>query len=437
MAARSRSPWFRFSTMVRQHPGLVALFAAMPVMFSCEGSSNVCKPPPVTIARPIRTKAITVPVELPGLAITDAYLFPNPNNANNVVLVLNAHPLILAGTGLQQIFDPHSGFQFKIDNTGDFVEDLVALIRFTGTSSTQQVQVYGPVKLFQTGTADFFGTISPDPVVGTINTPFTLSTGINVFAGAREEPFFFDLNAFFSMLPDRANPLGPNFTNINGMTVSTTPASPDQLQLTSFRPAGQAQDFFQGSNVLSMVLDVPKAMLGGPKIRMWVTTSAPTSSVCNLTQIARQARPLASTVFPTIANRRQNVNNFAGPKDDGRSLALDIKSFMTQAAGRSTAICNAVVGLFSPDVLVADLSQPGPATYLGVETNGATGGKFGGRALSDDVVDTLFGIIFGNTIPSLGLAPDDGKEIPALTSDHVNASGKHFQSTFPFLGPPV
>jgi hypothetical protein len=118
-------------------------------------------------------------------------------------------------------------------------------------------------------------------------------------------------------------------------------------------------------------------------------------------------------------------------------LALDIKSFVTQAAGRSTAVCNAIVGLFSPDVLLADLSKAGPATFLGVETHGATGGRFGGRALSEDVVDTLFGIVFGNTVSTLQLAPDDGREIPALTSDHVNASGKHFQSTFPFLGPPL
>jgi hypothetical protein len=39
--------------------------------------------------------------------------------------------------------------------------------------------------------------------------------------------------------------------------------------------------------------------------------------------------------------------------------------------------------------MIADLSKSGPASYLGVETNGATGGLFGGRALTDDVVDIL------------------------------------------------
>ena len=54
----------------------------------------------------------------------------------------------------------------------------------------------------------------------------------------------------------------------------------------------------------------------------------------------------------------------------------------------------------------ADLSQnTTKAAYLGVETAGATGSAFGGRALTDDVVDIDLGVIFGSTIPSLGLAP--------------------------------
>ena len=58
------------------------------------------------------------------------------------------------------------------------------------------------------------------------------------------------------------------------------------------------------------------------------------------------------------------------------------------------------------------------------------------RALTDDVITTSLGIIFGNTIPALGLAPDDGNEIPSLTTDNVGPGGKHFLTTFPYLGNP-
>ena len=152
-------------------------------------------------------------------------------------------------------------------------------------------------------------------------------------------------------------------------------------------------------------------------------------------QIDRLARPAVNELFATAENNRHLANNTDNPTDDAASLANDIDFFMTHAAGRSQATTDALKSVLVPDVMVADMSQTTPA-YLGVETNGATGGKFGGRALTDDIIDISLGATFGNTISALGLAPDDGKEIATLTSDHVDASGKHFTNTFPYLGAP-
>ena len=154
------------------------------------------------------------------------------------------------------------------------------------------------------------------------------------------------------------------------------------------------------------------------------------------TQIDRLARPAVNEVFATVANNRHQVNDTDTPLDDGAQLSGDIQTFMTTAAGRSQATTDVVKAVLVPDVMVADLSKPGPAAYLGVETGGATGGTFGGRKLTDDVIDTSLGVIFGNTVSALGLAPDDGKEIPALTTDNVGSGAKHFTSTFPYLGAP-
>jgi hypothetical protein len=165
------------------------------------------------------------------------------------------------------------------------------------------------------------------------------------------------------------------------------------------------------------------------------------------TQVDRLARPAVNEVFATVANNRHQVNDTDNPTDDNAQLSNDIQQFMTHTAGRSTAITNVVKSVLVPDVMVVDLSQSTTtAAYLGVETGGATGSKFGGRALTDDIVDTSLGIIFGATVPTLGLAPDDGKEIPALTKDNVSASTapKHFQdgsegfgaALFPYLGAP-
>lgn len=178
--------------------------------------------------------------------------------------------------------------------------------------------------------------------------------------------------------------------------------------------------------------------------------SSDSNNVKTFTQMDRLARPAVNEVFATIANNRHQVNDTDNPTNDSGQLSNDIQTFMTHAAGRSQAVTDVVKSVLVPDVLVADLSKPGPAAYLGVETNGATGGTFGGRKLTDDVVDISLGVIFGPTVTNapggLGLAADDGKEIPALTSDNVSATTapKHFRdgsagfgaAAFPYLGPP-
>ena len=169
-------------------------------------------------------------------------------------------------------------------------------------------------------------------------------------------------------------------------------------------------------------------------IGVWTTTSTPSGG--SYVQVDRLSRPVINEVFATVANNRHKVNDEDGPSNDKNELANDIQSFMTSAAGRSQATIDVVKAVVVPDVLKVDLSQSGPAAYLGVETGGATGGKFGGRKLTDDVVDVSLGIVFGNTVSALGLAPDDGKESPTFTTDNVDASGKHFLSSFPYLGNP-
>ena len=158
------------------------------------------------------------------------------------------------------------------------------------------------------------------------------------------------------------------------------------------------------------------------------------------TQQERLARPVVNEVLATVAKRRHRINNTDNPTDDAGQLKGDIEGFMKFPAGRSDAITKAVSSVLVPDVMTADLSQTGPAAYLGVETGGATGGKFGGRKLTDDVVDTSLGIIFGPTITDapggLGLVPDDKNEKPALTSDNVDSSGHNYSASFPYLQAP-
>ncbi|MBC5824518.1 MAG: DUF4331 family protein [Candidatus Eremiobacteraeota bacterium] len=155
------------------------------------------------------------------------------------------------------------------------------------------------------------------------------------------------------------------------------------------------------------------------------------------TQIERWGRPAVKEAFEAFGNH--DTTNRSTPTNDPL-LPSDIFNFMTTTAGRSPAIANVVKSVLIPDEMAADLSQPGPADYLGVETGGLaspTGSKFGGRALSDDVITISLSVIFGNTVPALGLAPDDGHESACLVTDNVPPGPAQIpQPTFPYLNGP-
>ena len=203
----------------------------------------------------------------PGTDLTDVYIFPSLTTASNVVLAMNVHPLIPIGQGLNTAFDPNVLYQFKIDNNGDKNEDLVIQAKFSGLNpATQTVQIFGPAAPNSTGTVTSF-LDTPNPTSGTLNSTFNPNATMKAFCGGREDPFFFDLERFFQILPDRATP-------INGIAVP--PSQANIPQLTSWRAPGVAQDFLYNMNVLSIVVELPKSELtvgGDGKIRVWCTTS--------------------------------------------------------------------------------------------------------------------------------------------------------------------
>lgn len=203
-------------------------------------------------------------VNKPGIDFTDLHIFPG-QDPNNVVLAMSVRPLIPAGQGNNFSFDPDVLYQFKIDTTGDNIEDLVIQARFEGTGPTQKVIIAGPVKPSRLGTVTRFE--NPYAVTGTINQPnFQPTPGMKVFAGARADSFFLDLNQFGTILPDRLSALDPSKKK-NTIMEANTP------QVTTWRPKGQAQDFFDNLNLLSIVVELPKSRLGGGKIGVWETAS--------------------------------------------------------------------------------------------------------------------------------------------------------------------
>jgi len=263
--------------------------------------------------------------------ITDVYIFPAPDNANNVVFAMDVSPLILPGQGTSKFFDPSLLWQFKISHQTSGAEDQVIQITASGTGSSQTLNLYGPAAPNEVGTTN---TVLKGQPTGTIayNSTGTFQNGtIQFFAGPRSDPFFFDLFAFFTFLGDRnygthtsQNDPGPETASnpeglANGDVASNLkslappydqtgnnpgPNAPAQASFNGFAPGtmstssggnggalgayacstNPASDTLNAGpfNVLAYVVEVPKSLLttgfNTSKIHVWATVSSSTGS---------------------------------------------------------------------------------------------------------------------------------------------------------------
>ncbi len=178
--------------------------------------------------------------------ITDLYVF-RAQDPNNLVFVANTQGLMAPGSTASAKFDENTVIEFNIDNNADNMEDLVIQCKYDAASNS--MQVYGPVLPSEKGTrSKLEGNVTTSAVVTAYGaagpTVGTGTTGIKVFAGPRDDPFFFDLNRY------------------KGILAGT---------FTGF--ANPGTDTFAGTNVLSIVVEVPKTLLNSTgNINVWLET---------------------------------------------------------------------------------------------------------------------------------------------------------------------
>lgn len=176
--------------------------------------------------------------------ITDYFAFESPSNTDNMVFVASVQGLLSPDATADADFDESVLLEFNIDNDGDLVEDLVlqAVVR------DGQVFAFGPTAPSQVGGTSTINSnaTSVSAEVTPYLTPAIIgnANGMSVFAGPRDDPFFFDLGAFQAILGGMA----PGFSD-------------------------PGTDTFAGTNVLSIVIEVPKSTLGSTgTINTWAVT---------------------------------------------------------------------------------------------------------------------------------------------------------------------
>jgi hypothetical protein len=313
-----------------------------------------------------------------SLDITDVYAFDG-SNARNTVLVLNVNPLagLVSGTS----FSTSGTYDLNVDKTGDFVADDVYKVGF-GTGAPDGKQ---SLTLWKNGVTVLTG------MTGNANN----GGGAKLFAGVRDDPFFFDL-ASFKLWRD------PDADGAFTYTGSTTFAG---------------VDFFRGTNISTIVLEIPDAWLGA-SANFWGTTKDGAGSI-----IDRMGKPALATVFvnPFGGTSDKDAYNATLPSGDVAAWAplfVAVEGVFYPEAG----VPEAITGLLLPDVLHLDVATLGKSTGSGF--TGGPGGILNGRTLAEDVIDLELYVVTG------GLA---GHAI--LTTDGVAANDAVFPGSFPYLAP--
>ncbi len=367
--------------------------------------------------------------------LTDLYAFRegdqtgNAAQNSNLILVMNTNPRSVARQ--QYYFSARARYEFRIERAvsnsaaptaaGLSRPDIILRFEFgepvANKQSIKVTAIRDGVRMVATGAVT-----TPLPVTAdtpTINTVTLGGSQLDVYAGLREDPFFFDVEQFFRVRAGLAG-LGPS---------------------VGFRNPGL--DFTSGYNVNSIVVRVPIAFLQGATTAttfdVWETISVRTEDDDNeFMQVDRLARPAINEGL-VITNDFLNRMNQVGPDCEALALAGQqpcagiLGPVFTEAIGTLTALGNSstrvgqLVAAFLPDVMRIDTTQAsGYAAGFGGLNGPATLTR--GRLLKDDVIDATLFVLTNGVVTSDGVSYD---------GPNLDGRGhKPLRTTFPYLATP-
>jgi hypothetical protein len=362
-----------------------------------------------------------------NLNLTDLYVFreadQNANaSADDLILVMNTNPRSLPRQ--QYYFSTNARYEFHISralgNDDMPTGQTEGLIRFEFGAPNENKQQPITITVIRdhdeevVSTNDDGSPILTSPI-NVNNDIFINQTSIDstfgsapmtVFAGLREDPFYFDVEQYFRVRAGAAG-IGP---------------------AVGFRSPGY--DFTAGYNVNSIVVRIPRKLLNSvtDTYDFWQTISTKNADG-TYTQVERLARPGINEAL-ILTNDYLNALNSVGPDFEASALkgeepAAGIAGPIVgeaiatlKAVGNDDERALALVKAFLPDVMRIDTSQ---ASGYANELN-AGGSPIRGRLLMDDVIDITLSVVTNG----------------GITTDNVAYGDNHqpLLSEFPYLANP-
>ncbi len=349
--------------------------------------------------------------------ITDVYAFPSPERPAHLVLVMNTLPFAQPTNA----FSDGLIYRFRLrpltpSPAGD-PEPFIA----GGPELVFDCVFSAPVRADGGSRVDQEGTCST-PTGETVSVQVNEErngpmNGVRVFAGPRWDPFIMDAPAALR-------------TIATGKLAFTDPGS----------------IFLDGKNVLSLVIEVDAALLGGAEL-VGVVAETLTRGTFNV-RIERVGRPevknmmLAMKQFDPV-NRDLEIRDLYN-MEDAFHLGESYQGAYRARLNANLAFWDGLDGktdwfpdgngdhpltsLVLADFLVVDLTKPyaEQGSFLEIELatlSGKAHETCGGRALNDDVMDTIF-----TQLVNAGKGP--------VIRDGVDHATRPASRTFPYLASP-
>jgi Domain of unknown function (DUF4331) len=356
-----------------------------------------------------------------NLNLTDLYVFregdQNPSaSKEDLVFVMNTNPRSVARQ--QYFFSNRARYEFKVsrvnDNNANVTgkPDVILSFEF-GAPGQDQSQ---PIKITAIRDGRIETTTAKTTPLGQQANVQQATLGgspLSVFAGLREDPFFFDVEQFFRVRAGAAG-IGP---------------------AVGFRDPSKAIDFAKGYNVNAITVRVPIKFLQGKTnaktFDVWETISTTDGN----RQVERLGRPGINEGL-ILTNDLLNALNSVGPDFEAAALAgqqpaanaaapiIAEASRTLKALGNDETRTRSLLGAFLPDVMRIDTTdKSGYGNALNTK-----GSPIRGRMLEDDVIDTTLSVLSNG----------------AITSDNVSYAGtpgnpaqghQPLIGQFPYLAP--
>jgi hypothetical protein len=367
-----------------------------------------------------------------SLNLTDLYVFrekdQNPKvTEDNLIFVLNTNPRSVARR--QYYFSNNARYEFHITRVADKdsmatgKEDLALRFEFSKPDAKDQ-QTIAVTGIRDGAMRTTKETVDRKPILTTPigaapilqQVPVDLSGGgITLYAGMREDPFFFDVEQFFRVRAGLAG-LGPK---------------------VGFSTPGY--DFTAGYNVSTIVASVPmgwlKASSNASTLDVWETISIPDpDKKGEWKQVERLARPAVNEGL-ILSNDYSVALNSVGPSFEAAALkgeepAADIAkpivaeaSAVLKALGNDDKRVGALLGAFLPDVMRIDTT--GSSGYANALNK--LGSPIRGRLLKDDVIDITLQVLSNGAVKGDNTSYD---------GPNLNGGHKPLLSDFPYLADP-